>query len=310
MSRARTVVILKLLFAVAAWGGSFIATKIALREVAPFSIIWVRFLIGIIVLAVTVERRGQLAIPSLKDLGYFALLGAIGITYHQWLQSTGLQTAQASTTAWIVSSTPIFMALLGWLFLREKMTALRTFGILLAAAGVMLVVSRGDLAALSLGKLGAPGDALILISAPNWAVFSILSRGGLRRHPTGRMMLYVMGFGWLFSSVLFFSGPGLGDLANLTVNGWLAILFLGLACSGLAYVFWYDGLQALPAAQVGAFLYLEPLVAVLVAALMLAEPLTWAALLGGGVILLGVWMVNRPLNHTSTTKATKIKGHL
>ncbi len=306
MNRARAVVILKVLFTVAAWGGSFIATKIALRDIAPVSVVWIRFLIGMIVLAVAVKVRGQFALPSLKDLGYFALLGAIGITFHQWLQSTGLQTAQASTTAWIVSTTPVFMALLGWLFLREKLTPLRIAGIILAAVGVLLVVSRGDLTALSFGHIGEPGDILILISSPNWAIFSTLSRGGLQRHPAGRMMLYVMGMGWLFSSVLFFSGPGLADLGHLTLNGWLAIAFLGLACSGLAYVFWYDALQALPAAQAGAFLYLEPLVAMVVAAVMLGEAVTWAGVLGGAVILLGVWLVNRIPGRDLTTEDTEV----
>lgn len=295
MSRDRVIVILKVLFAVLVWGGSFIATKIALRDIAPLSVVWLRFLIGMAVLAAAVKMRGQFALPPPKDIAYFALLGAIGITFHQWLQSTGLQTAQASTTAWIVSSTPIFMALLGWLFLRERLTAARILGILLAAGGVLLVVSRGDLAALSMGRLGAPGDALILISSPNWAVFSTLSRGGLKRHPAARMMLYVMGIGWLFTSLFFFTGPGLPDLAGLTLNGWLAVAFLGLVCSGLAYIYWYDALQALPSAQVGAFLYLEPVVTVLAAALMLAEPLTPAVLIGGAVILIGVWLVNRQM---------------
>ncbi len=305
MSKERLIILFKVLFAVVVWGGSFIATKVALREIAPISVVWIRFLIGVLVLAAAVRLRGQFALPTMKDLGYFALLGGIGITFHQWLQSTGLQTAQASTTAWIVSSTPIFMALLGWLFLRERLTLPGILGILLAAGGVLLVVSRGDLAGLSMGRLGAPGDALILISSPNWAVFSTLSRGGLKRHPAARMMLYVMGFGWLLTTPFFFSGPGLADLARLSVNGWLAIGFLGLACSGLAYVFWYDALQALPAAQVGAFLYIEPLVTVFLAAMILAEPLTAAALSGGGIILAGVWLVNRQRKAKMDTRETE-----
>jgi drug/metabolite transporter (DMT)-like permease len=108
------------------------------------------------------------------------------------------------------------------------------------------------------------------------------------------MMLYVMALGWLFTSVLFLSGPGLSEVAHLSTDGWLAVVFLGVVCSGLAYIFWYDALQAVAASQVGVFLYLEPLVAVAVAAVILAEPLLWASLLGGGSIMAGVWMVNRP----------------
>jgi drug/metabolite transporter (DMT)-like permease len=280
-------------FAVVVWGASFIATKVALQEISPATVVWLRFGIGVPILGLAALWRGQLALPQKVDIPYFALLGFIGITFHQWLQSTGLVTAQASTTAWIVATTPIYMALLGWLVLREKLTKLQVFGIALATVGVLLVVSEGDLAALGVGEFGTRGDILILISAPNWAIFSTLSRRGLKDHPAGLMMLYVMGFGWLFTSVLFFAGAGLSEISQLTLNGWSGVLFLGVACSGLAYIFWYDGLQAIPTSQVGAFLYLEPLVAVVVAAIVLNEPVLLASLVGGGTILLGVWLVNR-----------------
>jgi drug/metabolite transporter (DMT)-like permease len=185
------------------------------------------------------------------------------------------------------------MALLGWSFLRERLRGYQVFGIFLAAVGVLLVVSEGDWASLGVGEFGTPGDILILISAVNWAVFSALSRRGLARNPASWMLFYVMGFGWLFTSLLLFTGPGLSETNQLSLSGWSSIIFLGVACSGLAYIFWYDGLKAIPASQVGSFLYLEPLVAVVVAALLLDEPIFWVSLVGGGTILLGVWLVNR-----------------
>lgn len=285
---------LEVTFAVIVWGASFIATKLALRELSPITVVWLRFAMGVVILGAATAARRQFAIPSWRQLRYFALLGFIGVTFHQWLQSNGLVTAQASTTAWIVASTPVFIALLGWIFLKESLGWMRIAGIVLAAAGVLLVVSGGDLPGLASGNFGVPGDFLILISAPNWAVFSVISRDGLQRHPATRMLFYVMGLGWSFTSLLLFAGPGLREIGLLTLEGWLAVAFLGVACSGLAYIAWYDALQALPAAQVGAFLYLEPLVAVLVAALLLEEPLLWVSLAGGAIILLGVGLVNRP----------------
>lgn len=291
IGKNRKLVFLEATLAVLAWGGSFVATKYALRDVSPVTVVWLRFAIGVVILGAGTLVRRQFALPGWKDLVYFALLGLIGITFHQWLQSTGLLTSHASTTAWIVATTPIFMALLGWMFLGEGLRAKQILGILLAAVGVILVVSKGDLQAVRLGNFGAPGDFLILLSAPNWAVFSALSRRGLQLHPATRMMAFVMGFGWLFTSLFFFAGPGLREISRLTLNGWLGIGFLGVFCSGLAYIFWYDALQALSVAQAGAFVYLEPFVTVVVAAFFLGEPLLAVSLLGGGAILLGVWLV-------------------
>lgn len=293
MTRPSLIPYLETLFAVVVWGASFIAIKVALRTVSPVTIVWLRFAIGVTVLALVVGLRKQFLLPARRDLLYFAFLGFLGITWHQWLQSTGLQTSQASTTAWIISITPVFMALLGWVMLKERINRLQTAGIVLAAVGVLLVVTKGDFSSLAMGRFGAPGDVLILISSPNWALFSILSRGGLKDHPAARMMLYVMGFGLLFTSVLFFTGPGFSEIAQLDGQGWGAIVFLGIACTGLAYIAWYDALQALPASQAGVFLYLEPLVAVVVAAIVLNEAVVWAGLVGGALILLGVWLVNR-----------------
>ena len=293
MPRNKLIPILEALFAVIVWGASFIATKVALQDVSPVTVVWLRFAMGVIILGFAVTLRGQFALPKKNEWLYFALLGFLGIAFHQWLQSTALVTSRASTTAWIVATTPVFMALLGWLVLKEKLRWLQAAGILLATLGVLLVVSDGNPQAISLKQFGAPGDILVLVSSLNWAVFSALSRRGLAVHPATRMMFYVMTIGWLFTNILFLSGSGPGEIVQLTFKSWLGVAFLGIFCSGLAYIAWYDALQALPAAQLGAFLYLEPPVAVVVAALILTESITWAALLGGGIILVGVWLVNR-----------------
>ena len=294
MGRKQILAYAGVTFSVIVWGASFIATKVVLREVSPRTVVWLRFGIGVLVLGLANLRRDRLALPNPKDAAYFGLLGFLGITFHQWLQSTGLVSAQASTTAWIVATTPVFMAILGWSVLGEKIRRSQTTGILLAAAGVFLVVSGGDLASLGLGRFGTQGDILILISAGNWAIFSTASRRGLDRFPASWMMLYVMGFGWLFVTIWMLAGGGFSEIGQLGLHGWLGVGFLGVACSGLAYIFWYEALKAISASGAGSFLYLEPLVAIFAAALVLGEPITWASLAGGATILLGVWLVNHP----------------
>ena len=293
MSNSKALPYLEALFAVIVWGASFIATKVALRDILPVTVVWMRFAMGVLILGLMVVVRRQFALLNRNEWLYFAVLGFLGITFHQWLQSNALQTSEAGTTAWIVSTTPVFMALLGWIILREGLGWLKSAGILLAFVGVLLVVYDGRLSSISLRSFGKPGDILILISAVNWAVFSVLSRRGLKTHPATLMMFYVMSFGWVFTSVLFFATQGISDIHRLTANGWMAVAFLGVFCSGLAYIAWYDALKALSTAQTGVFLYIEPLVAVVVAFFILGEPITVASLIGGGIILLGVWLVNR-----------------
>ena len=243
-------------------------------------------------LAILLARR-QLTLPTLKEGLYYALLGFIGISFHQWLQSTGLVTAQASTTSWIVSTSPVFIALLGWFFLKEKLGLNTIFGIMLASLGVLLVVSKGSLSSLISGNFGTTGDLLVLISAPNWAIFSVLSRSALKDKPALFVLFYVILFGWLFTSIPFVATHGWLEIAHLNTTGWLAVAFLGIGCTALAYIFWYDGLQAIPASRAGVFLYIEPLISLVVAAVLLGEAITLAALLGGGLILAGVWLVNK-----------------
>jgi drug/metabolite transporter (DMT)-like permease len=118
------------------------------------------------------------------------------------------------------------------------------------------------------------------------------------------MMFYVMAFGWLFCSVLFLARPGFGQITQIPWDGWLAILFLGIFCSGIAYIFWYGALKVLPVAQTGAFLYIEPIITVIVAAIVIQEAISVASLAGGFTILFGVWLVNRPKQSLQTVEET------
>lgn len=282
------------LFAVAVWGGSFIATKIAVRETSPFTVVSLRFGIGVLVLAVAVARRGDFVVPGWRDLLRFLAIGTLGITVHQWLQVTGLVTAQASTTAWIITATPLTMAIVGWIVLGERLGRRQGVGIAMGAAGVLLIVSRGDWASLARGSFGSFGDLLVSLSTITWALFSVYSRRALQRHAAAPMMLYVMTGGWLMALVPWVAGGRIPEVAQLSAAGWASLVFLGVFCSGLAYVFWYDALRALPTAKVGSLLYLEPLVTMVAASAMLGEAITAASIAGGIVILAGVRVATAP----------------
>ena len=294
-----------LILTVIFWGASFVATKIVLLELTPATIIVIRFGVGFLVLLITVGLRQEIKPVHRQKLPFLALLGFLGITFHQWLQVTGLKSTPATITAWIVATIPVFVALLGWAILGERLTKQQVAGITLAAGGAVTVVSGGDLLALTTGRVGTMGDIMIAISAINWAVFTVLSKRALGMPSPDvskdtvangspvTVMLYVMGFGLAFSMPWALVDGGWRALATISDQGWWALIFLGVACSGLAYLFWFKALDVMPATQAGVFLYLEPLVTAVLAGPMLGESTTTITALGGAAILLGVWWVNR-----------------
>jgi len=284
---------IKLFITISLWAGSFVATKIAVGEVSPVTVIWLRFLIGSLILGLIAGRRSELAFPPRVDLAKLVITGFSGVALHHMLQSSALVTVEATTTAWIVSTIPVFMVLLGWIFLKEKPGWVTIIGTLLAAAGVLLVVGKGNMGALISADFGKPGDILVLLSALNWAVFSIISRPLLKRYSAARFTFYTLLFGWLIISVPFAAGARWNELSQLSPNGWISVLYLGALCSALGYIFYNDGLQALSASQVGVFLYMQPIITTLVAAMLLSEKVLPTTIVGGALILLGVWQVNR-----------------
>lgn len=285
----------KALAAALFWGASFVATKAALREISPVTLIVLRFAMGVLVLAVAVVQLRILKWVGTRDLVLLAVLGAISITIHQGLQATGLTLTSASSMAWLVALNPAFTAVLAWIFLSEAFGPGKVLGLVIAFVGAVLVVTKGAVSSETLHLPSTEGDLLALASAVNWAIFSVASKPMLKRLPPTLMMAYVMLLGWLFTLPFFVAGQGWNEFGQLTLAGWVAVGFLGVLCSGLAYIFWYDALAQLDASQVAAFIYIEPLVTVVVAAFVLSEPFTLATFFGGLTILIGVYLVNRPV---------------
>ena len=294
-----------LILTVIFWGASFIATKIVLLELSPATIVAIRFGVGFLVLLITVGLRQGIKPVHRQKLPFLALLGFLGITFHQWLQVTGLRSTAATITAWVVATIPVFVALLGWAILGERLSKRQVAGIALAASGAVTVVSGGDLLALTSGRVGTIGDIMIAISAINWAVFTVLCKRALGMSSSDvykdaavngspiTAMLYVMGFGFAFSLPWAMVDGGWRALATISDQGWWALIFLGVACSGLAYLFWFKALDVMPVSRAGVFLYLEPLVTAALAGPILGESTTTITALGGVAILLGVWWVNQ-----------------
>ena len=282
---------LKALVAVVVWGASFPSMKVAVAEVSYSTVICVRFGAAALALVLYLAFRKRLRLLPSREMWAFVGLGFLGIFFHNSLQAYALQTVSASMSGLIIAANPIVIALLGSLLLSERLEVASVAGILLAAVGVLIIISRGDMSALVRLDFSL-GETIVALSVFTWGFFSVLSRKALQRTPPELGLAYALTFGWLFSTIPFLLSGGAAEVAAISGKAWANILFLGLICSALAYLFWYEALQTLPASEVGVFLYVNPVVTLILSVILLGETVTISMVVGGLLVFAGVWCVN------------------
>jgi drug/metabolite transporter (DMT)-like permease len=281
------------LIAVIFWGTSFVATKILLRDLSPIPIVFARSALGSLFLTGILLLRRQPLVPPRDTWKWLALMGFLGVFLQQVLQAEALTLTTAMNTGWLIGLIPLWTAVLARVFLGERFGPTKLAGLAVGFLGAVVLVSRGDLSARLLGLPSTRGDLLVLLSTVNWAVYSVLGHGTLRRLGAVRATAGAMFVGWLFLVPLFLAGHGVQEFARLSPIAWGSLLFLGLGCSGLGYLFWYGALERIEASRVAALLYLEPLVTFGAAALILGEEIRPLTLVGGLLVLAGVIVVQR-----------------
>lgn len=280
----------KPLFAVLVWGFSFIATKYALTELKPATIIFVRQFFGIALLALIAYRQKLNFSIKLRDHLWIFLLGAI-TGFQLWIQITGLQWTTASNTGWIIGITPALITILSVIFFKEKISFQQIVGILISFFGLLLLFGKGDFGNIDLIKNG--GDVLIVVSSFTWAVYSIVSKKVVINCNPLITTFYLLIIMAVVTAPFTLNTEDYNSVINLSSTGWLSVIFLGIFCSGLGYYLWARTLSEMSASRAGAFLYIEPFVTFFFATIMLNENVTIITFLSGVIIIAGVILVNR-----------------
>ncbi len=284
--------------AIVLWGVSFVATKAALREVSPITLIFTRFTLGVAVLVFVLKLRRESPVPPRDAWPMLAMMGFVGIFLHQMVQAHGLTLTTAVRTGWLIGLTPIWSAVLAALFLGESFGPRKILGLLIGLVGALLVITRGELSASILALPSTQGDLLVLASTWTWAIYTILGRTTLQRLGSARATAAAMFAGWVMMIPFFVGIAGWHEYRDLSSTSVSAILFLGIGCSGLGYWFWYAALERIDASQVAAFLYLEPLVTLLSAVVLLGEAVAPSTIAGGLLVLVGVLTVQAAPSRT------------
>ena len=293
MKRAETIAVIEAIAAITIWAVSFVFIKLALREISAVTLIALRFALGAALVALAGWRNGDFRRVTRADWPRLALLGFVGITVQQLLQISGQATAQASVAAFLASTAPAFTVALAAMVLREKLGTGQIVGVTLAAVGAVVVSTGGDVAALARGQFGERGNVLVLLSAIVWAAFTILNKRVVEGRPSTVVTAGMFFFGWLFVLPVFIAQQGWREIGHLSPTGWLAVLYVSVLASAVAYLVNSHSLKHIPASRVAVIQNLESMIATAAAVLFLGERVTGAMLLGGAAIIAGVYLAER-----------------
>jgi len=289
-SKAKLSASLYATMSVSFWGISFVSTKAVLDKLDPYSLLVLRFGIGALFLwGLLIIKRYPLRIP-IKYVPHLVVLGVMGVFVHQLLQATALLTIDASHAGWIISFSPVFTVLLSMIFLHERITLPKAFGIIIAIIGVLLITTSGE--GRSFHIAANIGYILMILSTLNWAVYGILLK--ILQIPLSSLVItfYMSLLGFFLTIPFLIRNNGVAQLPTLTSEEWAHLIFLGVFVSGVAYWFWGKAHEALEASRVSVFMYLEPIATLAAAFLLLQEKILLSSVLGGLIIILGVVFVN------------------
>ncbi len=279
--------------AVFLWGISFVATKVALQTVPPYTMLFARFAVAGLLLAVFFLAKRPEKLKT-GDLWLFMLLGLMEPALYFIFETHGLLHTSASVASLIIAGIPVFVTLLAALFLKEPLRPAAFLGIALTLVGVGLLVHQ-DLI-LSSSSASLKGNLFILGAALCASVYTVVSRRlGADYHP-----LTVTTLQAVFAALFFlpfawreWDGIWISGVSEMSV---VAVVYLALMATLVAFLFYNHALSVLPASNVAVFINVIPMVTVLAAWGILRESLSLGQLWGGALILLGVRITSRVSN--------------
>ncbi len=280
------------------WSSAFVGIRVGLRAFSPFHLVLLRFLTASVVLLAGVLIRGGRLIPPRRVWLRVAMSGVAGFTLYHTALTLGERTVNANTASFIVAAAPLFSAVLGRIFLKERLASLAWLGMLISFAGVGVLSGVGG---------GIHWNALLIIlSALSTAAYFVLEKPLLMEFPALDVTAWVT---WAGTISMLLYGKGFVDsLIHAPAYPLLMVIYIGIFPAAVAYVTWSLALRNAPVGEIAPLLYLNPILASILAWLMLGERPGWSLMAGGIMILAGVWIIQVKSKMTQGTEIREARS--
>lgn len=269
------------------WAGNSIVARGARDVVPPFALSFWRWGLALLILLPFAWPHLRRDADGLRrSWKMVLLLGVLGIGAFNALLYTGLQTTSAVNGLLLQSLQPGLILLLGALLFAEKTRPLQMLGIGLSIAGALVIISQGDLSALL--RLGFnPGDLIIGVAVMVWSLYSVPLRQRPQVHPLS-FLAATIAVGVAAILPFYLVEIASGRLIDSRPESWLAIAYVCLFPSLVAYLCFNRGVELLGSAAASLYLNIMPVIGALLAALFLGEAVRWCHLAGMGLIGAGI----------------------
>lgn len=266
------------------WASAFAGIKVGLREYRPGHLVLLRFLTASAVLFIYAVLT-KMPLPEKKDIIKILVLGFIGITIYHIALTYGELRVTAGSAGLIIASAPIFTAILAIFFLKEHMKIWGWLGVFLSFFGIILVVmGEGEDVSFE------PAALLVLLSAISTSIFFVFQKPLLKKYSPLAFTSYAIWSGTLFQLVFL---PGLfQSIREASLESTIAIVYMGIFPAALAYVTWAYVLSHISASVAGSYMYISPVLVILIAWVWVNEIPTVLSMVGGFLALMGVIIVN------------------
>lgn len=267
------------------WGMAFVAIKVVVTELSPVNLALMRWLIAAVPFLILLPIIGRpnvrferKDIPRLLVVAFANVVGYhISLNYAETTLSAGL-------SALLIAFGPIFIVVLSYFFLREKVGKKILAGLALAFAGTA-VLSIGSISANDLSSYAGIFEALF--TALCYAIFAVIGKPLVHKYGSAPTTILAGLVGTAMMTPLL-SPSFFSQAASLSLSGWLGVLFLGLLSTVFGYLMFYTMVSKGAVTRLSIQLYLIPVVSIIGGVFLLAEPVTAAVILGGGMMLVAV----------------------
>lgn len=276
-------VILAIIVTIILWASAFVGIRAALQDFQPIELAAFRYIIASIIL-IPIAYKCKIGLPQAKDIIVIILTGVFGFSLYNIALNFGEKLITAASACFIVNSGNLMTAILAAIVLKEKVTSATWFGMIISLLGIGLI-SRGESGSLIVINSGA---FLIFLAALSQSAYFVLQKSLLSRYSSFKLLCYSI---WIGTIVLLpMSSNLLHSIQSSSIPSILSVIYLGAFPAVVAYFCWSYVLSKLDTAKAVVYLFLVPVVTLLIGYLWLKEFPSKLAFLGGLITIIGVFI--------------------